>query len=379
LIVAAVERFVPEPKPSVRPEPRRAGADPYDVSPFRPQSAVAAEPSRAEDAQADRSWNARMKGVIVAPPLVARGIVLFGDCGGSLQAFRVEDGAAVWEQPLDLDGWVTGPMAAIGDVVAVATMGGTVYAVETETGRVLAEKRFDERFAGGVAGIRNGVVVAAESGRVYALEWAESGWRVRWQAEAKGRIEGGAAVGGRRVWVGTTEGSLLAWDEASGTLRTEVRAQEGAFLAAPATDGTNVFACSASETDSQVICLERGGTVRWKSAVPGRVVFPAAFDRERVVVSSTSGVYAFRRGTGDIAWERRLDARPGAPVVADGRVWIGSYGTSVWSLDPTTGEVVERRPTHWYAPGAGVVVDGMWIFGGYDRWVYCVDTAKAGG
>lgn len=95
--------------------------------------------------------------------------------------------------------------------------------------------------------------------------------------------------------------------------------------------------------------LVAGAVPGWVAAAPsGAVHYPAQpAASEGLVCVSDAGVRCFRDGTLELAWSALEGAHTLEPVIADGRLLVGS-SAGLYALDTDTGEVL------WHRPGAGL-------------------------
>lgn len=78
----------------------------------------------------------------------------------------------------------------------------------------------------------------------------------------------------------------------------------------------------------------------------------------------------------DVAWTFETgDAIWGSPVIADGRLYIGSYDGHLYALSVETGELIWRYSTGDRIDGSATVADGTVYVGSFDRNLYALDAA----
>ncbi|MFC6951373.1 PQQ-binding-like beta-propeller repeat protein [Halorubellus litoreus] len=199
---------------------------------------------------------------------------------------------------------------------------------------------------------------------------------VAWEALAGISVGSAPAVGDGRVYVGTREGSVRAFDEASGIerWRVDVEGEYGYFIASPTYVDGVVYASSENKTcyaidaasgsvlweysatggmnptqavaDGTVYVGHDGravealdaetGDVQWTGdANTGPITVALTVDRNQVYAMDDAGLLvAYERDTGDVAWQYGVSRSPSrsAPAVVDGRVFVGGGGGRLYAL-----------------------------------------------
>ncbi len=85
-------------------------------------------------------------------------------------------------------------------------------------------------------------------------------------------------------------------------------------------------------------------------------------------------VVAFYAGSGKVRWRRKIGPSESSPLVARGRVYVGSWDGSVYALSANTGRVVWRFASKDKIKGA-LALSGQRLFvGSYDHHVYALDA-----
>ena len=243
-----------------------------------------------------------------------------------------------------------------------------------------------------------------------------------WKFKTGGRVISTPAVAGGVVYVGSTDGSLYAVNQADGTQRWKFES-EGPIASSPAvSDGLvyvasldgNVYAVDAA-TGARRWSFATGGERRFTArgihgAMPRTEMMPDPFDvflSSPTVAGGTvyigSGdqqVYALDAATGAVRWsfatggERRFTARGihgamprtemmpdpfdvflSSPTVAGGTVYIGSGDQQVYALDAATGAVRWSFATGDVVHASPAVADGVVYIGSWDRNLYALDAA----
>jgi outer membrane protein assembly factor BamB len=229
---------------------------------------------------------------------------------------------------------------------------GALYAISRNTGRVSWTRKLGSLAAASPA-CSHGTIYAvllkrfSESGggRVIAVT-AKSG-RTRWSRRLPSRSESSPLVDGKRLYIGTEDGTVYS-------LRT------------------------------------RDGEVRWRAKAAGAVKGAIALDAGKLYFGDYAGkVHAIRRSNGDKVWEKS-PASGGAlgigggnfyssAAVEYGRVYIGSTNGTVYSLSSADGKLAWSRSTGGYvyaSPAVGQIRGGKptVYIGSYDGNFYALDA-----
>jgi outer membrane protein assembly factor BamB len=247
--------------------------------------------------------------------------------------------------------------------------------------------------------VRDRVYVGSGDGHVYALD-AETGSEV-WTRDLGSPVHSTPAVAHGLVFVIDWQNRLFALDQASGETRWRAETgpdapwdwgQEGwdYFSSSPAVEGGRVYVGSG---DGHVYAFEaRSGAEIWRFATGGRVRSSPALADGRLFVGSADGVlYALDSASGELVWRFEtvgagLDSEAwgfdrktiqGTPAVVDGRVYFGARDGHAYAVDARSGEQLwrteERMP--WYI-ASPAVADGVLYLGSSDGlFVNALDAA----
>jgi outer membrane protein assembly factor BamB len=221
-----------------------------------------------------------------AAPVVDGGQVLVADTlshQGSaptshLHALDAETGRVRWKADLHADqqGFFAEPPVVAGGLVYVATASRTLLALDADSGREVWRARGFPV----VAGVRDGLVIAAIDDRLAALD-AASGVR-RWQVHISGGGEHWPVLEGDTVYVASVN-DVAAVDAATGTTRWRVPVDPA--VGPPVPVGGRLYVA----TNSRLLALDASsGRPLWTSArwklVNGSLATPSS-----VVVATADG------------------------------------------------------------------------------------------
>ena len=170
-----------------------------------------------------------------------------------------------------------------------------------------------------------------------------------WAAATGGSVASSPAVdrAAGLVVVGSADGSISAYAERSGKLAWRL-ATSGAVKSSPLIYHGVVYI--GSENSKLYAISEQSGKVRWTAALAGPADGSPALDPQAstVVIGDRSGaVTAFRAGATSVSrlWRIKTNAAViNSPVIANGRVFVGSSDAAVRALSETSGKTEWSRP-----------------------------------
>jgi outer membrane protein assembly factor BamB len=230
---------------------------------------------------------------------------------GLLRAFDAAAGSQAWSTQLPVQWAFTSPPVAAGGVVYTggAGSGGTVYAVDEQTGALLATQPVENGDHSSPAVSDAGVFVsyACDQSYGFAKPLLSSLWHYSTSCEGGGGATAVYANG--RVYTRDPNGNLIL-DAAGGTLQGSFAAGDAPL--APAVDRTSMFVLTGSTLSATGLT---GGTTRWAFAGDGHL------DTAPIAVSTPAGEYVIEGSSTGMLYA--LDAATGA------QVWSANVGASI--------------------------------------------------
>ena len=265
----------------------------YGANHVAPHLALAAAPSLRWSADIGRGNSDRSR--ITSTPVIAAGVIYTLDAGGQVQASAAGTGAMVWQA----------------DITPIGERSGA------------------EGFGGGLALEGGSLYVTTGFGELLSLDAASGA--VNWRYGFPAPLRGGPTVSAGRVFVMGSNDVAYAIDGARGKLSWRLRGPEttGPVTmggSSPAVSGQNIVLPFSS---GRAIGATTGGTPRWA---------------DDVVQGRLSDVRALIGGL------------PGAPVIADGRVFVGNSGGKSSAARLTTGAEIWALPAG--ATGTAAAIGG---------------------
>ena len=227
--------------------------------------------------------------------------------------------------------------------------------------------------------VAEGRVFTMDSDAVVAAYDVATGGRIwRLDTQAKGdrstNVGGGIAVDGDTLYAGTGRAEVLAMETATGKIRWR-KTLAAPVRAAPTIADGRLFVLTLDD-QLQALATDDGRRLwGYQASAPDTSVLglpaPAYADGLVVAGFGSGDLVALRATSGSVAWSDSLasargrnslldlSAVSGLPVVADGRVYAGSLGGLLLSLDLRSGRRLWEREI---ATGDTPWVAGDWLF-----------------
>lgn len=324
---------------------------------------------------ADAGKGSSKTGRISASPIVFDGRVYTLDADGTVAAFSMSGGSAIWRAGLessvakknspgfsasllalgaDDGGAYGGGLAADGGRIYAASGFGTVIALDPGSGKRLWEKNVGAPVRASPTAVGDRVFVITTEGRFYCLSGTDGTelWAVRGlPSQASLVLNSSPAVDGDIVVAPYPSGDLVAlkvldgspvWSENLSRTRTTSQMASMSDAARPAIDGGTVFA--VGHGGRMVATQIKTGERLWSLNVPGTQTPWVAGDS--VFVVDTSGqLMAVARRDGKIQWTVKL---PGGttwsgPTLAGNTLWLASNKGQLVGVEATTGRVTAQQ------------------------------------
>jgi outer membrane protein assembly factor BamB len=154
-------------------------------------------------------WSYKTGGKIWSTPVAYNGTVYIGSFDHKMYALDALTGEPKWAQPFEASGAIVGTPIIVNDFLYFGSLDQKFYAVDITTGDLkegFTPFKADNWFWGKAVAYNGNIIVASLSGTIYALD-AESGSKL-WESEEKiGSIRGAPALVDDLVIVGTNEGN----------------------------------------------------------------------------------------------------------------------------------------------------------------------------
>lgn len=303
------------------------------------------------------AWESRGTGAINAQLIRVGELGVFGDQGGMVNAIDMSTGELVWSY--ETGQGVFNAAASDGDRVFVGDRSGFLYALDAKTGEL--QWQFDVRVDGRGDGVIE-VTPAVDDGRVYAgasnglifAVDAASG-ELAWTLDAGAEVYSSPLVVDGTVYIGSNDPTALLYAIDATTGVVQWTAGASVYYSSPAADAERVY---VGTNDGKLKAFNRAdGSLAWEQQFGDNVgSSPTVVDGVVYVASFDGMVYAVNAESGKVIWS--FLASPNnivfsSPTVVNGRVYIGSHvgllygldaedGTELWNLK--LGETVGATP-----------------------------------
>jgi outer membrane protein assembly factor BamB len=374
--------FVPTEVPHPTPKPPGVAWPMYGLNPERLRFANGvslAPPFR-------RVWTFRARSLVEFPPVIAYGRLFFANNGGVVYAVNSTTGKRVWS-------FASHRCLAMSPAVDAKTvyatflnrppcnatggnLDGEVIAFWAGSGTVRWRRRIGPSESSPL--VQAGLVYVGDwNGNVYAFSAATG--KLRWRFHAGGKVKGGLALSGTRVFFGAYDAHVYALNARTGKLLWKAGSQPrfghaGEFYATPAIAYGRVFIGS---TDGKEYAFGAGtGDLLWSQSTGGYVYSSSGVWRKRIYAGSYSGsLFCFDAATGDVKWSFKANGPiSGSPTIVAGRVYFATLKRRTYALNARTGRLLWTFPDGKYSP---VVVDAKRLYlVGYTR-VYGLDEKRS--
>jgi outer membrane protein assembly factor BamB len=335
--------------------------------------ALAGAPHQAWSA--DAGTGSSKSGRVTASPIVFDGRIYTLDADGTVSAFSLGGGSAVWRHSLkptpgekkggfsasdlfslggDSGGGFGGGIAADSGRIYGTSGYGAVIAMEPATGRRLWEKNLGVPIRAAPTAVGDRVFVVTIEGRTFALSGVDGSelWSVRGVPQTASRVMNvSPAVEDDLVIVPYPSGDLVAlkildgapvWSESLARMRSTSQLSGMSDAARPAIDGGIVFA--AGHAGRMIATDAKTGQRLWSLNIPSTQTPWIA--GESVYVADTTGqLVAVSRRDGKVLWTAKL---PGAntwsgPTLAGGTLWLASSTGTLVGVDALAGRVTSQQ------------------------------------
>jgi outer membrane protein assembly factor BamB len=325
---------------------------------------------------ADIGAGSSKEGRVTASPIVADGRVFALDAAGTVSAYSVSGGSALWRTSLkpeketgsggifSLSAWTGGGGNGGGFGGGIAYDNGRLYAasgfgvvaaIDPSSGKKIWEKPAGGPVRASPTAVGDRVYVISLEGRIFCLSGVDGTelWSARGLPQQASLILNvSPAVDGDIVAAPLPSGDLMAlnamdgstlWSESLTRTRTTSEMASLSDAARPAIDHGTVFA--VGHAGRMVATLAKSGERIWSLNVPGTQTPWVAGDTV-FVVDKTGQLMAISRSEGKIRWTANLPSAKtwSGPVLAADTLWLTSSSGQLASVDARTGRVIGQTP-----------------------------------
>lgn len=208
-----------------------------------------------------------------------------------------------------------------------------------------------------------------------------------WRYQTGGRVYSSPALYGDKVFSGSGDSCLYAFDKLSGKMLWKYRT-EGAVHSSPAVNDSNVY---FSSTDRNIYAVNsESGSLTWKFSSNGekaKDVWDYYLSSPRLAKglvfwgSADSSLYAIDQYTGDLKWKFKAeDIIHSTPEIDGDTLYVGDFNGNLFALNINNGKQIWSFKTvgdRYFPKGEiqkGIAIDKSAVyFGSRDYNVYALD------
>jgi outer membrane protein assembly factor BamB len=309
-----------------------------------------------------RVWMFRARSLVEFPPAVAYNRLYFANNYGVLYAISAKTGKRAWRYVSDRCQAMS-PAVGFDTVYAVflnhqpcnarGRRQGQLVALWAGSGKVRWRKTIGPSESSPL--LQGKVVYVGDWNGVVSAYSATTGRRW-WSFRVHGKVKGGLAYSGGKVFFGAYDSHVYALDAVTGKLVWKAKAQPrtfgrtGRFYATPAVAYDRVY---IGATDGKMYSFgAETGKLRWSQSTQGFVYSSPAVWRKRIYVGAyNGGFFCMDAATGDIKWEFIANGPiSGSPTILAGRVYFSTLKGRTYALNAVTGKELWTFPDGKYSP-----------------------------
>ncbi len=313
-----------------------------------------------------KRWVYAAGGPVKSSAVLGHGRAYVGSDDGLLHAIDLATGKRAWA--FQADGGIEAPPLIHGETIFVGSAGGTFYAVGLD-GKLRWKADADGKITGSAAVLddpkarRTLVLVGSHGGALLAFDTASTKGKPVWKYSIPDPINGGVGISSGRAIFGGCDGILHVLAANDGK---EIRAIDagGVIASSVALDGNTAHFGTFHNEFLRVDVAS--GEVAWRFHDQEFQYYssPALTETAVVFGGQDQRLRALDRKTGKALWELKTKGRvDSSPVVSGERVVVGSHDGRVYLVELATGKLVDAfetsgRVSATPAVGPGVVVVG---------------------
>jgi len=194
-----------------------------------------------------------------------------------------------------------------------------------------------------------------------------------WTASTGNAIHSSPAVANGRVYIGSGDHKLYAFNASTG--QTLWTASTGNGIGSSPAVANGVVYVGSDDHKLYAFDAANGHTL-WTAATANRVGSPPAVANGVVYAGSwDQKLYAFNAATGQTLWTASTGAVIfSSPAVANGRVYVGSYDHKLYAFNAANGQILWTASTDYWIFSSPAVANGIVYVGSDDHKLYAFDA-----
>jgi outer membrane protein assembly factor BamB len=319
-------------------------------------------------------WSVNLTSAIYSSPAVYKGVI-FVSSQSFTYAIDEATGIIIWSVPIG-----TNSSPAIADEkVFIGAPDNKTYALDRLTGKQVWNASTNGSISSSPA-VHNGkVFIGSTDGYMYAFD-EDSGTQI-WNKSTGAPIGSSPAVAYGKVFFSLSgvQGGVAALDEDTGATIWKIGVMSrDHFDSSPAV--SNDIVSVGEPLGTFIIKNATTGVLLWARDIGPMVSASPAVDGQMIFIGDGSGtVYAFRYNvtdSGNLIWQYNagpnMNFSNSSPVVADGKVFIGSDTGTLFAINETTGNLIWSYSTGGGIQSSPAVANGRVYFGNKNGVLYSI-------
>ena len=288
-------------------------------------------------------------------PAVVNGRVFVGTNTG-VMALSTTTGAVLWSKTFSQPFY--GSPAVFANVVYIASLTGSVYALNASTGATIWTRVVDNLGFYSSPVIFNGIVYLGGEGKVFYALQASTG-KTLWTYATSGAIDGSAAVANGMVYFGSRNDLIYALSATTGAMLWSYTTG-GKVESTPAiangilyigSDDDKIYAISTADTNP--------GQLLWTYTTNGGVyAIPAVAGGVVYIGSADDNLYALSARSGALIWTNGFAGLVRTAAVANGVVYVTAQDGNAYAVSAAYASVLATAATGYTYFGGPAVADG---------------------
>jgi outer membrane protein assembly factor BamB len=358
----AIENFHPEKAPTAAP--KTVNWPIFGLNPARTRYL----PAKGVKPPFKLIWHFSEKPLLEFPPVYAAGKLFLVNNSGTAYALDSDTGKVLWERRIGRLN-ASSPAYHKGRLYIVNLVPGHIVKLNAQTGKIIWKRPLPGRAESSPQVLGRTVYFGCENGYLYALSTGKG--NIRWATALGGSIKSAPAFRDGVLYVGDYGGYMNAVDAGSGKLIWQAGSLgpgfggTGEFYSTPAVAFGRVY---AGNNDGRVYSYDQqDGALAWTHSTGGYVysgptVAQTAHTPPTVYIGSFDGnIYALNAKDGETRWSRSAGGQVVGSLSAVGNiVYVAQFSTKATNgFDMKTGKQVFHYKTGTYTP---VISDGHRIY-----------------
>lgn len=348
------------------------------------------------------SWTFETDGPLAGSAAVSNGKVYFGSTDKNIYCLDAFTGQKIWSRTLNFG--IRSTPAVVAGVVYTGADDGNVYALDATTGDIIWTA-----FAGGKTNFQftstfqlrsspiidgSNLIVGALDGKVYCIDISNQG-NIKWTVQTGSAIGASAAITDGIVYIPSTDGTLLAINEANGNIIWNVTVPGSTDLgkicmvSTPTVAEGKVFVENGQEyfvffgppAPAKFFAFDQAtGNQLFNTTVSGGAPETKSFIYYNGILYGSQDMYAvaLNASDGQPIWRQWLGHQVFSTPAIDpigGRFYIGCDSYGIQCLDLATGTPITVFTTQAQVDCSPALWDGKLYIGSQDGTLYCFSDA----